>query len=135
MSEDYNSEEAAPWEEPVDSGPILYLFTNHKHTQDLEALLSMFYAGAAANQMGVMSALNTETGKEELILVGVQLDAEGKTDCFPLAKPLRMEDVGRYRAPDGQGGWYNPLDIEETAKAKEGMTSIYEDSPSDVGAA
>lgn len=111
--------------------PILYKFTNQKQAPELEALLAMFYTGAYENRLGIMQAKNVSTDQEELVLVGVSLDADGKTDCYPLARLLRAEEVGSYRSPDGKGGWFDPLDVEEATSAKADMKPASE-SVSDV---
>ena len=113
-------------ENPKTVAPVLYKFTNQKNSEELDTLLAMFYQGVYNNAIGIMQALNLNTGKEDIILVGIQLDENGKPDCFPIAKGLRIEDVRDYQAPDGQGGFYDPLDPMETAKAKEHMKTFAE---------
>jgi hypothetical protein len=107
--------------------PILYKFTNQKDGSVLDDLLAMFYMGVANNTLGIMEAFNLETGEKELILVGVELDADGKPDCYPLASCLSVEQTRNYLAPDGKDGWYDPRDPGETAAAKENFKS-FEDS-------
>lgn len=106
--------------------PILYKFTNQKQAPELEALLAMFYTGAYENRLGIMQAKNITSGQEELVLVGVSLDAEGKTDCYPLARLLKAEEVVDYRSPDGKGGWYDPLNEQEVTAVKADMLPLDE---------
>lgn len=107
--------------------PILYKFTNKPESHELDDLLAMFYLGVANNSLGIMESFNLESGETELILVGVELDADGKPDCYPLASCFSVERARNYLAPDGKGGWYDPRDPGETASAKENFKS-FEDS-------
>lgn len=101
-------------ETPAESkGPILFTFANHTPAPELEWVLSLFYKGVEMNTIGIMQALNIETHQEEVVLVGVTLDEEGNTSCYPLCAMLKAEDVEKYRSPDGKGGWYGvELDTE-----------------------
>lgn len=86
---------------------VLMVFTNHKDEQHLgvaRGLLKMFYHTVLHNRLAVMSAKNAETGEEELILVGVEQNGDA-INAYPLALPLKAEDVAKFVAPDGQGGW------------------------------
>jgi hypothetical protein len=103
--------------------PVLYKFTNQEHSEYLDNLLAMFYEGTYGNTLGIMTAFNLEEGKEDVVLVGVVFDAEGKAECFPIAKVLSAEDVVKYLAPDGKGGYYDPRNPTEVAAAKESMRS------------
>lgn len=83
----------------------LYTFANHSPAEELNGLLRMFYSAAFGNKIGIMQALNTETNLEEVVLVGInEVDGEHK-HVFPLAVVLKAEDVDKYVAPDGEGGW------------------------------
>jgi hypothetical protein len=97
-----------------DTGLIAYMFTNDaKQSYLLQQLLDMYYRGAYSNTIGIMSALNTETEETELLIVGVSHDEDGLTNTFPLARILTPQEVGKYRGPDGKGGW---LDGETSAE-------------------
>lgn len=113
--------EASAQEAP---SPILFKFTNKEESPYLDSLLAMFYEGAFTNTIGIMEAHCLKTEQEEMILVGVALDADGKAECYPLAKLLRAEDVRDYLSPDGKGGFYDPLNPVEVANAKEDMKSF-----------
>lgn len=106
--------------------PVLYKFTNQEESQYLDSLLAMFYQGVYDNQLGIMQAFNITTESEELILVGVAADDNGKPVCFPLAKVLAAEDVKNYLSPDGKGGWFDERDPSAAAEARESMRSITE---------
>lgn len=108
------------------AAPVLYKFTNHKESAALDNLLATFYVGVMGNSLGIMHAHNVETGEEEIILIGIELDADGKPDCYPLAKCFGAEEARLYLAPDGKGGFYDPRDPGETADAKENMRSFNE---------
>lgn len=122
---DLDQEQIAPAEQ-VNAAPVLYKFTNQAHSPELDDILAMFYIGVGGNTLGIMQAFNLVEEREELILVGVQLDEEGKADCYPLAKVLRAEDVRNYLAPNGKGGFYDPMDPTDSAIAKEDMRSYDE---------
>lgn len=111
--------------------PILYVFANRTPAPELESLLAMIYSAAYDNTLGVMQALNSETNAEEVVLVGVAVDEAGKTACFPLASLLAVEDVPKYRAPTGQGSWYDPADEEATKAVQDSMKAI-DDSLTDI---
>lgn len=94
----------------------LLVFANDRSEQHLgvlRGLLKMVYHAALTNQIAVMQAFNKETGEEEVVLVGVQQDAEGNVQCYPLFVPLRAEDVDKYVAPNGKGGWVDEATPED----------------------
>lgn len=68
-------------------------------------LLQMFLEGAINNQIGYMDALHKDTGENHRILVGLQYHPDGKVEAFPLARLFETDEVERYIAPDGKGGW------------------------------
>lgn len=105
---------------------VLFKFTNQVASHDLDNVLAMFYHGVHQNQLGIMTAWNLALEKEELILVGVQLDENGKPDCYPLCRILSSEDARLYLAPDGKGGYYDLADSGEVEEAKENMKSYAE---------
>lgn len=104
----------------------LYKFTNKADSPYLDSLLTMFYEGVFRNHVGIMEAWSLKDEEEHMILVGVQLDEDGKPECFPIARALRAEDVTNYLAPDGKGGYFDPSNPVELAEAKEGMKSYNE---------
>lgn len=106
--------------------PTLYKFTNKAEAPHLDNLLAMFYQGVYDNTIGIMDAWNLETEQEEMILVGVAADENGKAVCFPLARLLRAEEVPQYLAPDGNGEYFDPYDPTAAAKARDGMKTIKE---------
>lgn len=105
---------------------VLFKFTNQEESGYLDNLLATFYHGTYTNRLGIMTAFNLETGLEEIVLVGVELDEDGKADCYPIAKVLASEDAAIYLAPDGKGGYYDPRNPSEVADAKENMRSFNE---------
>lgn len=110
---------------------VLFKFTNQEKSPDLDNILAMFYSGVHTNTLGIMTAWNLATEQEEVILVGVQLDENGKPDCFPLCRVLRSEDARVYLSPDGKGGYFDPRDYVENETAKAEMRS-YADAVIDV---
>ena len=86
---------------------VLHVFSNHKekeHLDVLKGLLRMVYSSAATGKLAVMQSLNEETQEEELVIVGVE-QSESGINCYPLFAPIKAEDVTKYSAPDGNGGW------------------------------
>lgn len=126
MDNEALQEDVANAVEEAGPRPVLYKFTNAEQSHELDNLLAMFYMGVANNSIGIMQAWNLEKEREELILVGVQLDEDGKADCYPLAQCFSIEDSKKYLAPDGKGGFYDPRDLSAVAEAKEGMKSFTE---------
>lgn len=109
---------------------VLFKFSNKESTPYLDSLFAMFHHGAFSNSIGIMDAWNLSTEQEEVILVGVEIDADGKPDCYPIAKILRAEDIGNYLAPNGKGGYFDPQNPAEVAEFKETVRS-YSDSLAD----
>lgn len=118
MTDIITEDQAPEAEAPVaESNEVtLYTFANQNPAPELEALLAMFYKGANDNTLGIMQAMNVESGAEEVLLVGVAVGDNGHTECFPLCTLLKAEEVGRYRSPDGKGGWYG---VEAAAPSEE----------------
>lgn len=79
-------------------------FTNHENSPHLDQLIQMFYHGTATESIGIMQALNKNTNKEELVLVGVRM-LDDIPSCYPLAKILTEEEASVYLSPDGVGGF------------------------------
>lgn len=121
-----NEDIATPETEAVVPSPVLYKFTNQEDSAYMDSVLAMFYQGIYSNTVGIMTAFNVEKQEEELILVGVQFDSDGKAECFPIAKCFSAEDTRVYLSPDGLGGYYDPNDPYEVAEAKENMRSYAE---------
>ena len=85
----------------------LLTFTNDKSPENmglLQGLLKMVIHTCFTAKLAVMQAKNAETGDVEIILVGVDQNENG-VSCYPLFTPIKAEDVSKYLAPDGSGGW------------------------------
>lgn len=106
------------------AAPVLYKFTNRAESGDLDTLLAMFYKGTYSNKIGIMEAYNLDTEEVDIILVGIELDENGKPDCYPLARGLRSAEASRYLAPNGVGGFYDPRDPREAEEVKERMKPV-----------
>ncbi len=68
-------------------------------------LMQMLYTGSINNQLGYMDAMNKDTGELERLLVGLQLNNEGKVDAYPIARFLEQDEITKYLAPDGKGAY------------------------------
>lgn len=121
-----NTDEAFGQDHVEEHQPILFKFTNKEESPWLDSVLAMFYDGVFRNRVGIMDAWNLETEQEETVLVGIELDENGKPDCFPLAKLMRAEDVKNFLSPDGKGGYYDQFDPRENEKVKEDMLPLEE---------
>lgn len=84
---------------------VLYTFSNRSPAPELDQILYVFYTGVWNNKLGIMQAMNAETGQEELLLVGVEPVEGEEPNIYPLCTMLKAEDVVKYHAPDGKGGW------------------------------
>lgn len=122
MTEETNTEHTQ--EEGV--APILYVFSNRHPAPELEHLLSLIYQGVYDNKIGIMQAQDSETDEETLLIVGVDVGEDGKTQCYPLCTLIKAEDVTRYRSPDGKGGFYDPEDEEAAKAVKDSMKPVEE---------
>lgn len=96
---------------------VLFTFTNERDPENmgiLQGLLKMVYHVVLTNRLGIMQSKNEETGEVEIVLVGVEQSGEDLS-CYPLFHPVKAEDVAKYSAPDGKGGWVkNPaFEVEE----------------------
>ena len=92
----------------------MYIFSNNPNDAPAQSLLQMFYEGTLNNTLGMMRAFNTETGQDELLLVGVEHSVTGAINTYPVAKILDRSAPARYKSPDGKGGWFEPLEATAT---------------------
>lgn len=102
----------------------LFKFSNRPTSPYLDSLLAMFYSAASNNQIGIMEGWDLNTNKESLILVGIEMDENGKPDCYPIAKCLSAEEVSNFLAPDGQGGYFDPSNPTELAEYKDRLNTV-----------
>lgn len=86
---------------------MLYVQTNNLADPAPYELLKMFYKGVYDNTIGLMEALNEETGGLEYLLVGLQPNEESKAvGAIPIARVFfGPEETYHYSAPDGKGGY------------------------------
>ena len=106
--------EGLPTEEAANNAALLLAFSNDKSPENIgtmQGVLKMAYHVVLTNKLAVMQAKNTERGQLELILVGVDQNENG-VSCYPLVTPIKAEDVSKYLAPDGQGGWLGETKVE-----------------------
>lgn len=82
---------------------VLNVMSNSPKEYQLD-MLQMLYTGALENTLGLMEAMNEETGSTELLLVGMTF-ADKTYNAYPLAKLLSPEETKKYLAPDGKGGY------------------------------
>lgn len=111
---------------PVVVSPVIYKFTNRAESNDLDMLLKGFYQGAYSNAIGIMEAYNLDTESVDVLIVGVQLDENGKPDCYPLARALTTKEMHRYLSPDGEGRFYDSENAVENSAVKERMRPYQE---------
>ena len=86
------------------------LTNNPEKYQRLEMMFKMYYTGAFENTIGIMEAVDKETGRESVLLVGLTFnEVNGEkviADCYPLARVLDKDEVSNYLGPDGRGGYW-----------------------------
>lgn len=98
-------ENPVPEVESPDGGKLIeHIYTNDKTNPAPSMVFRMFHQAAFKNKLGVMHALDKETGKVATLLVGMEYTKEG-TQMWPLAKILTEGEYDRYLAPDGDGGY------------------------------
>lgn len=89
-----------------DGKPIRELcFTNDKTNPFIRQQFHIWMQSSYANLVGVMHAKHKDTDEIETLLVGVEVQEDGKLITYPLAKILKPEEQDRYLAPDGEGGY------------------------------
>ncbi len=88
--------------------PEFTVITNAEDKRPLQTLMWGFDIGVRQGRVGIMQAFDKEQNKEELLLVGLEVAADGGLSCFPLAIVLTDADASRYLAPNGEGGWLQP---------------------------
>ena len=91
-------------ESPDGNALVEHIYTNDKKNPAPIQLFRMFHQAAFKNKLGIMHALDKESGKIATLIVGMEFTDEG-TAMWPLAKVLSEEEYGRYLAPDGTGGY------------------------------
>jgi len=98
-------DEAVPEAESPDGIELIeWIYTNDKANPAPIMLFRVLHQAAFKNKLGIMHALDKETGKIETVLVGIEHTKEG-TAMWPLAKILSEGEHERYLAPDGDGGY------------------------------
>lgn len=87
---------------------MLYVQTNNLKDPAPYELLMMFYKGCDENTVGLMEALDEETGETDYLIVGLVEDPETKSvKSIPLARVFKgPEETYKYIAPDGKGNYY-----------------------------
>lgn len=98
-----------------ENGMIVRIYANDTSNPTLPHLLDMFYAGVAANTLGLMVAKNSETGAEETLLIGIVPEETPDGEYYvtiPLARLLSKEESAVYMAPDGDGGYIDHRNTE-----------------------
>jgi hypothetical protein len=66
----------------------------------LRQLFHMFYSAVFGNKIGIMNATNTETGKIETVLVGLERVDDGVA-TWPIARILTEEEQTKYEFKQG----------------------------------
>lgn len=64
-------------------------------TENQMQLLAMFYQATEMNKIGLAQVMNLETGKQELVLAGVEFN-EGEVQYYPLAVVLDASQAAMY---------------------------------------
>lgn len=83
---------------------VEWIYTNDRENPAPIMLFRVLHQAASKNKLGIMQALDKESGKVETLIVGVEHTKDG-TAMWPLAKILSEGEHERYLAPDGEGGY------------------------------
>ena len=96
---------------------VTHVMTNNPHEgQHLCMLFEMLHRACFSNLLGIMQAVNSDTGQEEILVVGLEPTADNKFNSYPLARILNKDEANKYLAPDGRGGWGGkPSDVQAAA--------------------
>lgn len=126
--DDYESEADKASAEAVAEEAIEYteyVFSNQQpHDPECQALLRMFVQGVMSNQVAIVRAYNNEIQDEEIILAGIAITEDGKPELYPICTVLKGEDVNKYFAPNGEGGFYDLANTKETRDAQAKMDPL-----------
>lgn len=87
-----------------------WVFTNDKTNPHIRQQFHALMDAAFANVLGVMHAKDKDTGDIHTLLVMVESRGEEGVVTYPMAQLLKMEDMDRYLAPDGSGGYLDPAE-------------------------
>lgn len=88
-----------------DGKPLVeHVYTNDPANPYPSMIFRMVHEAAYKNLLGVMHALDKDTGKVVTLIVGMEPTKQG-THMWPLAKILTEEEYAKYLAPDGDGGY------------------------------
>lgn len=85
-----------------------HVYTNDAFNPVPYGLLDMFYRLVHENRVGIMVGLDAETNEPATMLCFIG-DKDGENvELFPVAKLIQAEETQRYRAPIGNGEFYEP---------------------------
>lgn len=90
-----------------------HVFSNDPYNPVPYGLLDMFYRLVHENRVGIMVAKDDETGDLKTLLCFVGDRNDEDVELFPVAVLIQAEETQRYRAPIGNGEFYEPDATEE----------------------
>lgn len=97
----------------MENGMNPHVFSNNPYNPVPYGLLDLFYKLVHENRVGIIDANDSETGEAALVLCFVGDKGDGDVELYPVASLLKEEEITRYRAPTGDGGFYEPADSAE----------------------
>lgn len=104
---------------------IEYVFSNQQpRDPECQTLLRMFVQGVYDNQIAIVRAYNNDIQDEEIILAGININDDGKPELYPICTVLKGSDVGKYFAPNGDGGFYDLANPREVSVAQDNMDPL-----------
>lgn len=86
----------------------MYVLSNIPGDEYALNLLTMLTDGFLKNQVGIMRAREDDTGRDVLLIVGIEQTEDGPVKTYPLARILGAEEGTYYSSPDGLGGFQSP---------------------------
>lgn len=89
-------------------------FNPHVYANDTRnpvpyGLLDIMYRQTFDNRLGIAICKDIETGEPATVLVFIGDKGDEDVELFPVAVLLKGDEVQRYRAPIGDGEYYEPV--------------------------
>lgn len=92
----------------MEKGMNPHVYANDTHNPVPYGLLDIMYRQAFDNRLGIAVCKDAVTGELATVLAFIGDRGEEDVEIFPVAVLLKGEDVARYRAPTGDGNYYEP---------------------------
>lgn len=91
----------------MENDMIPHVFSNEPYNPVPYGLLDILYRQVFENRVGVFVGKDTETGEHVDIICFVGDKGDEDVALYPIARLLKEAEVERYRAPTGDGGYFD----------------------------